>query len=181
MRGCQAENQGSSTLTDEHAAAALASLRSKLKKGGASVRLGELQRIREVHAAGHPLQGRCEQRRLFDRDARESGEAVQRGGDFLRRRSIAAAEHPFGLQQHRCRDTVVAMKMSPAAIAARAFPARSVSSATRNRTTTLVSIARTALRLGSDRRVHRFERKAGTGAGEDAEDRVDAGLGEHRR
>src|ERR1700722_13015835 len=73
------------------------------------------------------------------------------------------------------------MKTSPPSIAARALAAWRLSSPVRKRTTTLVSSARTPLRLRGDRGVHLLDRQRRAVIRQRAEYRLDAGLGEQRR
>src|ERR1700720_1858584 len=64
----------------------------------ASLRLGEMQRIGEIHTAPPPLQCLCSQSRIRQCDARQTGKGGESGADPLAAEPITAPQHPFGFQ-----------------------------------------------------------------------------------
>src|SRR5271166_5222028 len=64
----------------------------------AAFRLHKMKRIGKIHALLHPSQRLCDQSRIFELDARQSGEGSKRLGQWGGGTTVDAAQHPFGLQ-----------------------------------------------------------------------------------
>ena len=68
--------QGADTGIADFRFAALANFRSKLTKLIAAIRTRKVQRVGEIHPAGHPIQRLCNAYGLFDRHAGYAGQAA---------------------------------------------------------------------------------------------------------
>ena len=136
--------QGSATSTSQRRAAIAAELAVEAHERGAALGPAEMERVGKVQAWA--ARSSAWATRSASTSVTPGRPATSRSAldDPFDGEAVGAAQHPFGLQQHRGRDQDVA----PASISLpRPRRLRLVSSPVRNWTMTLVSIARTAPRL----------------------------------
>ena len=74
----------------------------------ASGGLREMESVREVHAAVHPVERLGDEGRVFQCDAWQAGECTQGPGELVRGIGVDAAKHPFSVSSK----TVVLTNMS---------------------------------------------------------------------